>query len=324
MLFSQLGTSNLLISKIILGTWAFGGDKIWWGGQSDQDSEAVMEFCIEQGINTFDTAPIYGKGRSETVIGNYLKKKRNRDKVILATKCGLSWDKKKVWHDLSDTTILKEFDESRKRLQTDVIDLYQIHFPDKNQPIEKVATTLRKLWEKKLIKAIGVSNFTKKEMTLFLKEAPIHSSQSVYNLFARHIEKKNLPFCLEYNIAILPYSPLQQGILTGKYHLKNQRPKGIRRRTNPDLNSPRFEITKNALMQLNILSESIGLTLSQLSLNWLIHQEGVTASIVGMRNTIQAKENIHFPPPFDHKIIEKINQILKKRKEQNNVISKNK
>jgi len=324
MLFSQLGNSNLTISKIILGTWAFGGDKIWWGGQSDQDSEAVMEFCIEHGINTFDTAPIYGKGRSESVIGNYLKKKRNRDKVILATKCGLSWDKKKVWHDLSDTTILKEFDESRKRLQTDVIDLYQIHFPDKNQPIEKVANTLRKLWEKKLIRAIGVSNFSIKEMTQFLKEAPIHSLQSVYNLFARHIEKKILPFCQKHNIAILPYSPLQQGILTGKYHLKNQRPKGIRRRTNPDLNKPRFEITKKALMQLNFLSESIGLTVSQLSLNWLIQQEGVTSIIVGMRNIIQAKENIHLCPPFDYKIIAKINQILKKRKEQNNVISKNK
>jgi len=302
------------LSVLGLGTWAFGGDK-WWGPQDDKDSWLVLKKAIEKGINLIDTAPVYGRGHSEEVIGKFLKKEKLREKVILATKVGLSWKNGKIYHNLKKKRMMEEIDESRKRLDVDWIDIYQVHWPDPDTPIGETAETMYKFYSKGLIKAIGVSNYSVEQMKEFMKYSPLHILQPPYNMFKRDIEEETIPFCKENKISIISYIPLHSGILTGKFFLQGARiPDDLCRKNHSDLKEPLFSINKKILSQLNEIASRYHKTLTQLVLNWTYHQEGITSILVGARKEQQLEENlgsVHWE--IEEKDLKKIEEILSQR-----------
>ncbi|MFH1504177.1 MAG: aldo/keto reductase [Candidatus Omnitrophota bacterium] len=290
--YKIISNTDLKVSVITLGTWAFGGD-VWWGAQQDKDSMEALDAAIEKGITTIDTAPVYGRGRSERVIGVFIKKRKLREKVVLATKLGLSWEGPKILHNLSKKRMLDELDESRQRLQTDYFDIYQVHWPDPNTSIGETAEVMCSLYEKGIIKAVGVSNYSAARMKEFMKYSPLHSLQPPYNMFKRSIEKDIVPFCLENNISILSYIPLQSGILTGKFFFDDvEVPDDLCRRNHKDLKQPYFSVNKQALTKIKEIADKYKKTLTQLVLNWTYSQQGITSIITGARNLKQLEENI--------------------------------
>jgi len=279
------------ISVLSLGTWAFGSDA-WWGYQDDRDSWSVLERAVELGINLIDTAPVYGRGHSEELVGKFLKETNKREEIVLATKVGLDWDKSRIYHNLKRERMLKEIEDSFKRLQTDYIDLYQIHWPDPDTPIQESAETMYSFYQKGLIKAIGVSNYSVEQMREFMRYSPLHTLQPPYNMFRREIEKDIIPFCVENNISIINYVPLHSGILTGKFFFDNVRvPSDLCRKNNPDLKEPLWNINRDTLRRLKEISVKYGRTLTQLVLNWTFNREGITSVIVGARRVGQIEEN---------------------------------
>jgi aryl-alcohol dehydrogenase-like predicted oxidoreductase len=311
--YRRLGTSNLNISVVSLGTWAFSSDE-WWGRQSDEDSRATIERALELGINFIDTARVYGFGHSEEIVGKVIRGRR--EKIILATKTGLSWDSLgNVYNDLSPNKILKEFGQSLKALKTDYIDLYQIHWPDEKVSIKKSALVLKKLFERGQIKAVGVSNYSVAQMKEFMQYCPLHSLQPLYNLFCREIEEDILPFCYKSKIGIIVYSPLHSGILTGKFFKGIPIPNDLVRRGHPDLTGRNFEINRKIILEeLEPLAIKYGISLGQLSINWLTSQKGITSAICGARNPRQIEENVKSVNiSLDEGDIKGINEILNKR-----------
>lgn len=280
-------------SRIGLGTWVFGG---WpWNEPNEKECERVVEKALELGVSFVDTAPIYGFGRSEKIVGRALKNLKARDRVVLATKCGLSWEegKRKIWKDSSQKTILKEIDESLTRLQTDWIDLYQVHWPDPHVSIEETMTLLQKLKEEGKIRMVGVSNFSVSKIEGCLKHAEVQSVQVPYNYFQREIEKELLPFCIKQGIQVITYGTLCKGLLTGKFSLRNK-PKDPVRSPNWD---PLFEEDryKNCLHEIENLKEKAkeqGLSMGQWAIRWTIMQAGVTSALVGCRTVKQTVDNV--------------------------------
>ncbi len=312
-----LGNLKTALSSIGLGAWSFGSDEIWWGKQRVADSMEVLDSLLDNGINFIDTAPIYGRGKSETIIGDFFRLSGLRDKFVIATKCGLSWKGKAVFHDLKKSTILREFDESRKRLNSDVIDIYQIHYPDSDSAIGKIADTMLELWDKGKIKAVGLSNFALRDIQEFNKYCPVHLLQMCYNMFNRDIENEIISYCQEQKIGILAYAPLQHGLLSGKYHFTDTRPKGLLRRTDSDMNGERFNLTKDILKKLNSIALKLGLTLSQLCLNWVATRPGITSALAGSRNMEQVKINIgSMDFIINENFLKEIDAILQERMEK--------
>lgn len=321
--YRKLGLSQLNISVVSLGTWAFGGD-LWWGKQDDKDSMAVLDAAIKRGLNCIDTAPVYGRGRSERIIGAFIKKQKLRDKVIIATKVGLGWRGSTIFHNLKRKAILKEVDESRMRLNTEYFDLYQVHWPDPDTPIRETAETMYELYQKGVIKAVGVSNYSVKQMEEFRKYSPLHSLQPQYSMFERSIEAEIVPFCIENNIAIIAYAPLYSGILTGKFFFdKVSIPNDTSRKMKKaDLEEPLFSINKKSLSQLKDIAANYGKTLTQLVINWNFSQRGITSSIVRTRNLKQLDEDLgSIGWKISDNDLQKIAQILKEREVE---IGKNK
>lgn len=290
--YRKLGSSELKVSALGLGTWAFGGDR-WWGPQNDKDSISTLSKAIEEGINFIDTAPVYGKGHSEELIGRFLKKRGLREKIILATKLGLSWEKGKIYHNLKRERMWEEIDESRRRLQTDYIDLYQVHWPDPETSIKETAETMYEFYEKKLIKAVGVSNYSVEQMQEFMKYCPLHTLQPPYNMFRREIEREIVPFCIENNISIISYIPLHSGILTGKFFFKEvEIPDDLCRKNHRDLKEPYYSLNKEVLKKIREIASLYSKTLTQFVLNWTYHRRGISSILVGARNIKQLEENL--------------------------------
>src|SRR5271167_871520 len=195
--FEIPGTS-LKVSPVAIGTWAIGG---WmWGGTDETESIATIRAAFEHGINIVDTAPVYGFGRSEEIVGRAIAEGRLRSDVLIATKAGLQWDNGKISRNASRARILREVEDSLRRLRTDYIDVYQVHWPDTLVTIEETAEAMHTLLKQGKIRAIGVSNFSVGQMERFRKVAPIHVLQSPYNLFERQIEGGILPYCRENKI----------------------------------------------------------------------------------------------------------------------------
>lgn len=289
MKYRRLGDSELVVSVIGLGTWVMGG--VWWAEPEDEKSIEAIKASTEGGVNLIDTAPAYGYGRAERLVGQAIK--GIRDRVIIATKCGLVWDEAgNITHNLRRESLLKEIDASLERLGVDVIDLYQVHWPDPNTPIQETFETLEEIRRAGKIRYIGVSNFSVELMEEARKYAKITSNQPPYSLFNREIEKEILPYCRENNIGILAYSPMERGILTGKFHLEGVEPPDDLRRQHPTLSPSAFEPTKRCLLRLREIAEEKGCTLGALSVAWVLHQEGVTTALVGARNAEQAKQNL--------------------------------
>lgn len=288
----RLGNSEISISPIGFGTWGIGGPPFWSEKDANESTNAVKA-ALDNGVNLIDTAPVYGFGRSEEIVGKAIRDRRGD--VVLATKCGLRWKSeslKGLYHDLSASSVREEVENSLRRLKTDHIDLYQIHWPDPKTDIDETMIELNNLKEQGKIGEIGVSNFSVEQIEKALKIAPVISLQPKYNLVEREIEKDILPFCRDKNIGILAYSPLASGILTGKYNADTKFD-GWRGKKNfgvfqKETFGPAMEIVN----KLKDYASSIEISLLHLSIQWVISQPGVTCALVGANKTEQVRENV--------------------------------
>ncbi|MCD8552496.1 aldo/keto reductase [Seleniivibrio sp.] len=267
---ANIGTLETKASRICLGTWAIGG---WmWGGSDEQDAVQTIRTAVDSGINFIDTAPVYGFGRSEEIVGKALKGYADREKVVIATKAGLDWtDDGKVFRNSTKERIEKEIDDSLKRLQTEYIDIYQIHWPDPLTPIAETAEIMNRLLHKGKIRAIGVSNYSSDQMDSFRLEAPIHSVQPPYNLFERQIENGILPYAHKNNIAVLSYGAICRGLLSGKIGEGTTFPEGDIRNYDPKFKEPRIAEYAAAVAKLDAYAkEKYGKSVLALAVRWVI------------------------------------------------------
>lgn len=285
---AKLGESDLDVSRIGLGTWAIGG---WmWGGTDEKDSIAAIQRAVEKGITLVDTAPVYGFGRSEELVGKALADGNLRDQVTLCTKVALEWDadRNKVWRNASADRIEKEVEDSLRRLRTDHIDLYQIHWPDPKVPMDETARAMERLYKAGKIRAIGVSNFSAEQMNEFRHHARLHSLQPPYNLLEREIESGTLPYCRQHGIGTITYGGLCRGMLSGRMHEKRTFEGDDLRKVDPKFQGDRFKQYLNAVEALKQLAEErFGKSLLAFSLRWLLDQPGVTTALWGARRPDQ-------------------------------------
>lgn len=281
------GNTDIQVTPVGLGTWAIGG---WmWGGTDEAQSIDTIHRAIDKGIGLIDTAPVYGFGRSEEIVGKALTNGR-RDRVALATKVALNWndDQDKVWRDASAARIEREVEDSLKRLQTDRIDIYQVHWPDPKTPMEETARALEKLYQAGKIRAIGVSNFTPSQMDELQKSVPLHSLQPPYNLFEREIEQEILPYCRENGIATITYGGLCRGLLTGKMREDTQFTGDDLRKNDPKFQGDRYRQYLNAVAELDKFArDRYQKNVLALALRWLVDQPGVTTALWGARRPEQ-------------------------------------
>lgn len=285
--FTQVSNLDLNISRITLGTWAIGG---WmWGGSDDQLAVDTVLEALEKGVTTVDTAPVYGFGKSEELVGKAIKEFGNRDEIQLATKFGLEWDDDdNIQRNSTRERILKEVDDSLRRLQTQYIDIYQVHWPDLNTDFAETAETLLELLDEGKIRAIGVSNYSPGQMDQFQETAPIHVCQPPYNLFERGIENDTIPYCKENDITLLTYGALCRGLLSGKMDKDSTFSKGdLRRNADPKFQGKTFE---NHLEAVEKLKEYAGSNLDQkviyLAARWIL-DKGIDSAIWGARKPEQ-------------------------------------
>jgi aryl-alcohol dehydrogenase-like predicted oxidoreductase len=279
---AMIPNTALDVSRVALGTWAIGG---WmWGGTDEAESIATIRAAVEQGIDLIDTAPAYGFGRSEELVGKALAEGGLRAKVRIATKVGLEWRDGKVFRNASAPRIFKEIRDSLSRLRTDYIDLYQVHWPDPLVPIEKTAEALGTLYDVGRIRAIGVSNFSVEQMERFRQVAPLHSVQPPYNLFERDMEAEILPYCQANGIAVLGYGALCRGLLSGKMRATTTFAGDDLRKTDPKFQQPRFAQYLAAVARLDDLARRrYGKRVIHLAVRWMLDQ-GVTTALWGARN----------------------------------------
>lgn len=285
--YTQISDTDLEISRIILGTWAIGG--FMWGGTDEQKSIDTILKALEMGVATVDTAPVYGFGKSEELVGRAVRQFGNREKVQIATKLGLEWDdEKNIRRNSSRKRILQEVEDSLQRLQTDYIDIYQIHWPDLKTDFEETAETMLELYEDGKIRAIGVSNYSPGQMWEFQKAAPIHVCQPPYNLFERGIEKDLIPYCRDHNISLLTYGALCRGLLTGKMYPGYEFPKGdLRRNADPKFQGEVFERHLKAVEKLEeYAKKELNKSVMALSVRWIL-DKGIDSAIWGARKPEQ-------------------------------------
>ena len=289
----QLGNSDLKITPIGVGAWAMGGGD-WafsWGHQEDKNSIEAIHTALDAGINWIDTAAIYGLGHSEEVVGKAIAGRANRPYVF--TKCGLVWnDKREISRSLKRDSVRREVEASLRRLKIDVIDLYQIHWPDPEPEIEEGWQTVAQLQKEGKLRWIGVSNFNVAQMKRAQKIAPITSLQPPYNIVTSDIEKEILPFCREQRIGVIVYSPMKSGLLSGK--MTRER---IAKLPADDFR-PRTISFKEPLLTRNLglvevlrgIGDRHGHTPGEVAIAWTLRDPVVTGAIVGMRSAEQAKQ----------------------------------
>ena len=302
MIYKKVEKIKEEISSIGIGWWDFGGD---WDGSSDENTEKIVLTALENGINFFDIAPVYGFSHSEAILGKIMKKHGFRNKVIIASKCGLRWGSDKVTrNDLSRESILWEIDQSLGRLQTDHIDIYQLHWPDHNTPIEETVDALKEIKKAGKIRYIGLTNFSQKDAETFESMVEINSQQSLYNMLERNTdsyhnipleyktEKEVLPHVKAHGQAFMPYSPMFQGLLSGKFKRSANFSQADIRNQNPKFREPLFSRYYEASEQLCRFAQKIGHPLNEISLNWLRQNPQVTSIIAGAHTPEQLLGNL--------------------------------
>ncbi|CAD7776886.1 Aldo-keto reductase YhdN [Candidatus Methanoperedenaceae archaeon GB50] len=284
--YIQIKGTDLNISRIGLGTWAIGG---WlWGGTDEKTSIRTIHAALEKGINLIDTAPVYGFGVSEEIVGKAISEYKNREEIVIATKVGLEWKEEKIFRNSSKQRILKEIDDSLKRLKTDYIDIYQVHWPDPLIPIEETAQAMYELYKEGKIKAIGVSNYSPEQMDVFRQVAPLHTAQPPYNLFERGIEKDVLPYCRKHAIITLMYGSLCRGLLSGRMRLETKFKGDDLRNIDPKFQSPRYSQYLKAVELLDQFAQkNYSKRVIHLALRWLLDQPGVSVALWGARRPEQ-------------------------------------
>ena len=302
MKYRKLGNTDISVSAVALGTWAIGGGP-WWGDSDDEDSIRAIKAAIDAGVTLIDTAPVYGFGHSEEIVGRAI---RNcRDKVVIATKCGLWWDDptgtfhfeqngRTVRRCLEPRTLRIEVEHSLKRLGIERIDLMQTHAqalePFKT-PIEDTMACLMDLRKEGKIRAIGVSNCTTDQMDEYRAAGALVSNQPRYSILDRAIEKELLPYCRRHDIAVLAYSPLEQGLLTGKIGMDTTFGADAFRNQLPWFAPDKRRKVLDMLAGWNGLTHKYACTLSQLAIAWTIAQPGLTVALCGARRASNAIEN---------------------------------
>ena len=282
--FAEIPGTMLKVSRVGLGTWAIGG---WmWGGTDERESITTIRAALTRGINVIDTAPAYGFGRSEEIVGKAIADGL-RNRVVLATKVGLEWHDGKLTRNASRERITQEIDDSLRRLRTDYIDIYQVHWPDPLTPIEETAEAMLSLLEQGKIRALGVSNFSVEQMDQFRTVAPLHVSQPPYNLFERDIDKDILPYCRKNGIATLGYGALCRGLLSGRMRPETKFEGDDLRRHDPKFQPPRFAQYLAAAERLDQLAqERYGKRVIHLAVRWVLDR-GITTALWGARHPDQ-------------------------------------
>ncbi|MAZ27244.1 MAG: aldo/keto reductase [Cytophagaceae bacterium] len=304
MKYNKLGNTDLEISEITFGAWAAGG---WmWGGSERNDAVEAMITAYDLGVTSIDTAPIYGQGNSEEIVATAIKN-IPRHKLQILTKYGLKWDgddgqfyfksKKNNGRDIDiykcagKESIIKECEDSLKRLGTDYIDLYQIHWPDPTTPIDETMEAVSRLIDQGKVKYAGVCNYNAAEMKEAESTINIASNQVPYSMVNRGIEDDVIPYCIEHNKGILAYSPLQRGLLTGKMKPGHEFEEGDHRQDLYFFKDENIKRTDAFLQKIKPIAKDKGVTLAQLVIRWTLEQPGITVALVGARNAKQAGQN---------------------------------
>jgi aryl-alcohol dehydrogenase-like predicted oxidoreductase len=292
----RLGNSDLLITPIGFGAWAIGGGG-WafaWGPQDDADSVATIREALDLGVNWIDTAPVYGLGHSEEVVAKALEGVRNRPYVF--TKCARVWDaSRQIGKSLKADSIRRECEASLKRLKVDVIDLYQVHWPEPPEDLDEGWQTMVKLKEEGKVRWIGVSNFSAEQMEHVSKNGPITSLQPPYSMIRRDAEETVLPYCQAHNVGVVVYSPMQSGLLTGawtKERLAALPADDWRREKNKHFQEPLFSRNLRLVELLKAIGGRHGRTPGEVAIAWTLRHPAVTGAIVGARKPGQLKELI--------------------------------
>jgi aryl-alcohol dehydrogenase-like predicted oxidoreductase len=289
----QLGSSDLRLSVVGFGAWAIGGGgyAFGWGPQDDRESIRAIHRALDLGVNWIDTAPIYGLGHSEEVVARALADRPG--KVLVATKCGLCWRAdRRSYSSLKRDSIRREVEESLRRLRLETIDLYQIHWPSPDRDIEEGWSTVAELVGEGKVRYAGVSNFNVAQMKRAQTIHPVTSLQPPYSMVNRAVESEILPYCAEQRIGVVAYSPMQAGLLTGRF--SKERLAGLDREDwrNRDrfFQEPLFTRILGLVDRLGPLAERDGRTIAQLAIAWVLRRPEVTAAIVGARRPDQIEE----------------------------------
>jgi aryl-alcohol dehydrogenase-like predicted oxidoreductase len=302
--YRQLGESGLAASAISFGAWAIGG---WmWGGADRKDALEAIRASYEHGVTSIDTAPVYGQGLSEEIVGEALQGIA-RDKVQILTKYGMRWDEKKgefafnskdnagrplaIYKYAGKESVIRECEDSLRRLRTDYIDLYQIHWPDTTTPVEETMEAVAGLLKQGKIRAAGVCNYNVEQMQTAEKVVRLASNQVPYSMINRGIEKDLVPYCIAHKKAILAYSPLQRGLLTGKIRPGHRFGEGDTRESSPFYKAENIVRVNAFLDELKLLAATKKASLSQLVIRWTLEQPGIIIALAGARNAEQAVQN---------------------------------
>jgi aryl-alcohol dehydrogenase-like predicted oxidoreductase len=283
--FVEIPATGLMVSRVALGTWAMGGSM--WGGSDPRESIATIHAALSQGINLIDTAPVYGFGVSEEIVGAALGGVRTQ--VAIATKAGLERRDGKIYRNATRARIMQEIDDSLRRLRTDYIDIYQVHWPDPLVPMEETAEAMRLLYEQGKIRAIGVSNFSVAQMESFRQVAPLHVLQAPYNVFERAIEADILPYCRANQIVTLGYGALCRGLLSGRMRPDTKFEGDDLRGIDPKFQPPRFAEYIGAVRQLDEFAQRrFQRRVIHLAVRWMLDQ-GIGVALWGGRHPNQVE-----------------------------------
>lgn len=304
MKYRTLGDTDLELSTVTFGAWAAGG---WmWGGTEQNNAVEAIHAAYDLGVTSIDTAPVYGQGLSEKIVGEAIKD-FPRDEVQVLTKYGLAWDtdKGKFYFNSQDNdgneiaihkyaakeAVIQECEDSLRRLGTDYIDLYQIHWPDPTTPIEETMEAVIRLKEQGKIREAGVCNYNAEQMKMAEESIKLASNQVPYSMVRRDIEEDVVPYCIENNKGILAYSPLQRGLLTGKMEPGQEFDEGDSRAESRYYTDENIRRTNKVLKNLKMLADQKDATLAQLVIQWTLQQPGITIALVGARNPKQSTQN---------------------------------
>ncbi|HUC80835.1 MAG TPA: aldo/keto reductase [Flavisolibacter sp.] len=300
-----LGRSDVKVTPMSFGAWAIGG---WmWGGAEEKEAIEAIRAAYDAGITTIDTAPVYGFGKSEELVGRAMEGIQ-RDKYQILTKFGMNWETEegepffdsvdndgkpfKMYKLASKEKVMKECEDCLRRLKTDYIDLFQIHWPDNSTPVSETFEAVQRLIEQGKIRASGVCNYTTELVEETLKTIQLASNQVPYSLINRDVEKNVLPQAIEKGMSVIPYSPLQRGLLTGKIKPGHKFGEGDTREGNRFYTDENIRRTNELLDEIRPIAEGYNATLAQVIINWTINQPGIGTVLVGARNAQQVKDNV--------------------------------
>lgn len=302
--YRQIGNSDLKLSAITFGAWAAGG---WmWGGTERKDAIEAIKASLDIGVSSIDTAPVYGQGESELIVGEAIKD-LPRDRVQILTKYGLRWDLDKgqfyfksannqgvpidIYKYAAKESIIAECEQSLKRLKTDYIDLYQIHWPDESTPIDESMEAVSRLIEQGKVRYAGVCNYNADQLEAASQSLNIISNQVPFSMVNRGIEREVLPYCLEEGKSIIAYSPMERGLLTGKIKPGHKFAEGDHRANNKFYTEDSIRKVNDFLENIRPIAEAKTATLSQIVLRWTLERRGITIALAGARNAEQAVLN---------------------------------